>query len=107
MGIKLVKKSSEALARLKSFKKDLVYVPEFTNTKALQELVADIHKQFTDGEDGWDRNATSFSTNPLVLEDPGYPYLLVVGGDFTESMFAFQSKSDRDCVVSDYLPDMM
>lgn len=107
MGIKLVKKNSEARASLKTFKKDLVYVPEFTNTKALQELVADIHRQFMDGEDGWDGNATNFSANPLVLEDPGYPYLLVVGGDFAESMFAFQSKSDRDCVVSDYLPDMM
>jgi hypothetical protein len=107
MGIKLVKKNSEARARLKTFKKDLVYVPEFTNTKALQELVADIHDQYKNGEDGWVADAVSFAAKPLVLEDTGYPYLLIVGGDFAESIFAFQFKLDRDCVVSDYLPDMM
>ena len=107
MGIKLVKKNSEARASLKTFKKDLAYVPEFTNTKALQELVADIHKQFMDGEDDWEADAVNFAANPLILENTGYPYLLVVGGDFAESMFAFQTKSDRDCIISDYLPDRM
>lgn len=107
MGIKLIKKAGEALARLKTFKKDLVYVPEFTNTKALQGLVADIHNQYKNGEDGWEGDAVNFAANPPILENTGYPYLLVVGGDFAESMFAFQAKIDRDCVVSDYLPELM
>lgn len=105
MGIKMIKKAGEALVPLKTFKKDLVYVPEFTNTKALQELIGDIHIMYQNGEEGWDGDAVNFTSNPLVLESSDYPYLLVVGGDFAESMFAFQSKSDRDCIVSDYLPD--
>lgn len=107
MGIKFIKKNREGLRGLKTFKKDLVYVPEFTNTKALQELVADIHDQYENGEDGWEGDAVNFSSNPLILENTGYPYLLVVGGDFSESMYAFQDKSDRDCVVHDYLPELM
>lgn len=105
MGIKMIKKAGEALVPLKTFKKDLVYVPEFTNTKALQELIGDIHTMHQNGEEGWDGDAVNFASNPLVLESSDYPYLLVVGGDFGESMFAFQSKSDRDCIISDYLPD--
>lgn len=105
MGIKFIKKEREALANLKTFKKDLVYVPEFTNTKALRELIDDIHTMYQYGEEGWEGDAVSFSSYPRVLESSDYPYLLVAGGDFSESMYAFQSKSDRDCIVSDYLPD--
>lgn len=105
MGIKFIKKAGEALSPLKTFKKDLVYVPEFTDTKALHELIDDIHTMYQYGEEGWEGDAVNFSSYPRVLESSDYPYLLVVGGDFAESMFAFQSKSDRDCIVTDYLRD--
>jgi hypothetical protein len=105
MGIKFIKKTGEARANLKTFKKDLVYVPGFKNTKVLHELIDDIHAMYQYGEEGWEGDAVSFSSYPRVLESSDYPYLLVVGGDFAESMFAFQSKSDRDAIVIDYLPD--
>ncbi len=103
MGIKLVKKAGEALADLKTFKKDLVYVPEFTNEKALAGLVWDIHAQYKNGEDGWEGDATCSSYVPDIMALTDFPYLIAIGG--SDTLFAFQSKSDRDCVVSDYLPD--
>lgn len=108
MGIKLVKKNNEALRDLKTFKKDLVYVPEFTNPQALSDLVWDIHAQYKNGEDGWEGDAQSYSSIQRVMELTDYPYLIVVGNKdtrFGDTIYAFQSKSDRDCILNDYLRD--
>lgn len=108
MGIKLIKKTQEKLTKLPTVKKDLVYVPGFTNEKGLADLVSDIHAQFKNAqnggeESGWDGDATSFSSVPRVMELTDFPYLIAIGG--SDTLFAFQSKSDRDCILSDYLPD--
>lgn len=103
MGIKMIKKAGEALVPLKTFKKDLVYVPEFTHTKDLQELVDDIHTMYQNGEDGWGGDAQSFSSIQRVMELTDFPYLIAIGG--SDTLFAFQSESDRDCILSDYLSD--
>ncbi len=103
MGIKLVKKAGEALVPLKTFKKDLVFAPEFTNEKSLNDLVQDIHAQYKNGEDGWEGDAQSFSSIRRVMELTDFPYLIAIGG--SDTLFAFQSKSDRDAIISDYLPD--
>ena len=106
MGIKLIKKTNkkgEALRNLQTFKKDLVYVPEFTNEKVLSDLVWDIHAQHKNGEDGWEGDAQSFSSVPRIMELTDYPYLIAIGDSHT--LFAFQSKEDRDCILSDYLRD--
>lgn len=103
MGIKLIKKNNEALRDLKTFKKDLVFVPEFTNEKALSDLVWDIHAQYKNGEDGWEGDAQSFSSIQRVMELTDFPYLIAIGG--SDTLFAFQSESDRDCILSDYLRD--
>ena len=102
MGIRLIKKNREGLRDLKTFKKDLVYVPEFTNEKGLQELVADIHDQYKNGEDGWDGDA-HVALLPAAMALTDFPYLISIGGSNT--LFAFQSKSDRDVILSDYLRD--
>ena len=111
MGIKLIKKTNkkgEALRNLKTFKKDLVYVPEFTNEKGLSDLVWDIHSQYKNAqnggeESGWDGDAQSFSSVPRTMELTDFPYLIAIGGSHT--LFAFQSQSDRDCILNDYLRD--
>lgn len=103
MGIKLIKKTPEALRPLKVMEKDLVYVPDFTNETGLADLVGDIHAQYVNDEEGWAGDATCFSSIPRVMELDGFPYLIAIGG--SDTIFAFQSQSDRDCVVSDYLPD--
>ena len=101
MGIKLIKKN-EGLRNLKTFKKDLVYVPEFTNERGLQELVGDIHSMYKNGEEGWDGDACwSILKNVVDLTD--YPYLIAIGG--SNMIFAFTSESDRDCILMDYLRD--
>ena len=97
------KKAGEALANLKTFKKDLVYVPEFKNEGALADLVWDIHAQYMNGEDGWEGDAQCFSSVQRVMELTDFPYLIAIGG--SDTLYAFESKSDRDCIVSDYLPD--
>lgn len=102
MGIKLIKKN-EGLRDLKTFKKDLVYVPEFTNEAGLNDVVQDIHAQYKNGEDGWEGDAQSFSSIQRVMELTDFPYLIAIGG--SDTLFAFQSKSDRDCILSDYLRD--
>ena len=103
MGIKLIKKSNEGLRDLKTFKKDLVYVPEFTNESGLNDVVQDIHALYKNGEDGWEGDAQSFSSIQRVMELADYPYLIAIGD--SDTLFAFQSKSDRDVIVSDYLRD--
>lgn len=103
MGIKLVKKMGEGLRNLKTFKKDLVYVPEFTNEKALADLVWDIHAQYKNGEDGWDGDATCSSYLHDIMALTEYPYLIAIGD--SDTLFAFTTKSDRDCIISDYLRD--
>lgn len=103
MGIKLIKKAGEALVPLKTFKKDLVYVPEFTNEAGLNDVVQDIHAQYKNGEDGWEGDAQSFSSIQRVMELTDFPYLIAIGG--SDTLFAFQSESDRDCIISDYLSD--
>lgn len=105
MGIKLIKKTNkkgEALRNLQTFKKDLVCVPEFTNEKGLNDIVQDIHAQFKNGEDGWDGDA-HVARLPAAMALTDFPYLIAIGG--SDSLFAFQSKSDRDCILSDYLRD--
>lgn len=104
MGIKLIKKTKkgEALRNLKTFKKDLVYVPEFTNEKGLNGIVQDIHAQFKNGEDGWDGDAHA-ARLPAAMALTDFPYLIAIGN--SDSLFAFQSKSDRDCILNDYLRD--
>lgn len=105
MGIKLIKKTNkkgEALRDLKTFKKDLVYVPEFTNEKALSDLVEDIHALFKNGEEGWEGDA-HVARLPAAMALTDFPYLIAIGG--SDTLFAFQSKSDRDCILSDYLRD--
>lgn len=102
MGIKLIKKTNEGLRDLKTFKKDLVYVPEFTNEAGLNDVVQDIHAQYKNGEDGWDGDAhVGLLTSVMALTD--FPYLIAIGG--SDTLFAFQSKSDRDCILNDYLRD--
>lgn len=102
MGIKMIKKAGEALVPLKTFKTNMIYVPEFKNERGLQALVADIHAMYKNGEEGWDGDACwSILKNVVDLSD--YPYLIAIGG--SNMVFAFQSKTDRDCIVSDYLPD--
>lgn len=108
MGIKLIKKTQEKLTKLPTVKKDLVYVPGFTNEKGLADLVWDIHAQFKNAqnggeESGWDGDATCYSSVPRVMELTDFPYLIAIGG--SDTLFAFQSKLDRDCILSDYLPD--
>ena len=103
MGIKLIKKNNEALHNLSTFKKDLVYVPEFTNESGLNDLISDIHAQYKNGEDGWEGDAQAFSSIPRVMELTDFPYLIAIGD--SDTLFAFQSKSDRDCILNDYLRD--
>jgi hypothetical protein len=103
MGIKMIKKAGEALVPLKTFKKDLVYVPEFKNEAGLTDLVWDIHAMYKNGEEGWDGDATCFSSVSSIMDLTDFPYLIAIGG--SDTLFAFQSKTDRDCIVSDYLPD--
>ena len=103
MEIKLIKKKQEGLRNVKTFKKDLVFVPEFTNEKGLNDVVSDIHAQYKNGEDGWEGDAQSFSSIPSVMELTDFPYLISIGG--SDTLFAFQSKSDRDCIIDDYLSD--
>lgn len=108
MGIKLIKKTQEKLTELPTVEKDLVYVPGFTNEKGLAGLVGAIHAQYTEAqnggeESGWDGDATCYSSIPLVMELTDFPYLIAIGG--SDTVFAFQSESDRDCIISDYLPD--
>lgn len=102
MGIKLIKKTNEGLRDLKTFKKDLVYVPEFTNEAGLNDVVQDIHAQFKNGEDGWDGDA-HVARLPTAMALTDFPYLIAIGG--SDTLFAFQSKSDRDCILNDYLRD--
>ena len=107
MGIKLIKKTQEKLTKLPTVEKDLVYVPGFTNEAGLTDLVWDIHAQYKNAqgggeESGWDGDATCFSSVSSIM-DLDYPYLIAIGG--SDTLFAFQSKSDRDCILSDYLPD--
>lgn len=97
------KKKREGLRDLKTFKKDLVYVPEFTNEAGLNGVVQDIHAQYKNGEDGWGGDAQSFSSIQRVMELADFPYLIAIGG--SDTLFAFQSKSDRDCILLDYLRD--
>lgn len=96
------KKKHEGLRDLKTFKKDLVYVPEFANEKALADLVVDIHDLFKDGEEGWDGDA-HVAQLPAAMALTDFPYLIAIGG--SDTLFAFQSKSDRDCILNDYLRD--
>lgn len=102
MGIKLIKKSREGLRDLKTFKKDLVYVPEFTNEKGLNDVVQDIHEQYKNGEDGWDGDA-HVAQLPAAMALTDFPYLIAIGG--SDTLFAFTSKDDRDCILNDYLRD--
>ncbi len=97
------KKKREGLRDLKTFKKDLVYVPEFTNEAGLNDVVQYIHAQYKNGEDGWGGDAQSFSSIQRVMELTDFPYLIAIGG--SDTLFAFQSKSDRDCILLDYLRD--
>ena len=98
------KKAVEGLRNLRTFKKDLVYVPEFEDEKALTDLIWDIHTMYKNGEEGWDGDATCYSSVPRIMDLTEYPYMIAIGESST--LFAFTSKSDRDCVVSDYLPDL-
>lgn len=102
MGIKLIKKKREGLRDLKTFKKDLVFVPEFTNEKGLNDVVQDIHAQYKNGEDGWEGDAR-VARLPAAMALTDFPYLIAIGG--SDTLFAFQSKSDRDCILNDYLRD--
>lgn len=102
MAIKLIKKNNEGLRNLQTFKKDLVYVPEFTNEKGLNDLVWDIHAQYKNGEDGWEGDA-HVARLPAAMALTDFPYLIVIGD--SDTLFAFTSKSDRDCIISDYLRD--
>lgn len=107
MGIKLIKKTQEKLTKLPTVEKDLAYVPGFTNEKGLADLVQDIHAQYKEAqnggeESGWEGNAISAPLSE-VMELTDFPYLIAIGG--SDTVFAFQSKSDRDCIISDYLPD--
>ena len=89
---------------MKTEQKDLIYVPEFINESGLNDLVQDIHAQHENGEDGWEGDAQSFSSVPSVMKLADFPYLIAIGN--SDTIFAFTSKLDRDCVISDYLSDI-
>lgn len=93
---------------MKIEQKDLIYVPEFINESGLADLVWDIHAQFKNAqnggeESGWDGDATCYSSIQRVMELTDFPYLISIGN--SDTVFAFTSKLDRDCVLSDYIPD--
>lgn len=85
---------------------DMRYVPGFTNAKGLMWLLDTIHAQhveFMEGttdESGWCGDA---GYGPLSIILPRFKSFIVIGG--TDVVFGFTSKSDRDCVLSDYIPD--
>lgn len=107
MGIKLIKKTQEKITKLPTEQKDLVYVPGFTNEKGLTDLVADIHAQFKEAQNGGEESGWDGDANAWKLQDAmkalDHKYLLVIGA--SDIVFAFTSKSDRDVVISDYLSD--
>ena len=107
MRINLIKKTQEGRRPLSVEKKSITYVPHFTNEKGLSDLVADIHAQYKDAQDGGEESGWDGDAKALELKDAmnslDYPYLLAIGGSNT--VFAFTSESDRDCVIIDYLPD--
>ena len=106
MGIKLIKKTQEKINKLPTEQKDLVYVPGFTKADELAELVNDIHNQFKElgpEESGWDGDAMVCTKLSDAMKAPGLTYLLAVGD--SDTVFAFASKYDRDCMIMDYLPD--
>lgn len=93
---------------MKTEQKDLIYVPEFINESGLGELVSDIHAQWVaaqdDGEEsGWEGDAR-VCTLSSAMKAPEFKYLIAIGN--SDTIFAFTSKSDRDCVISDYLSDI-
>lgn len=88
--------------------KDLIYVPEFINESGLADLVWDIHAQYKNAagggeESGWEGDARAFSL-VSAMKATDFKYLIVIGN--SDTVFAFTSKSDRDCVLSDYIPDI-
>lgn len=105
MAIKI--KVRESLSPMPVEKKDLVYVPKFINESGLNDLVWDIHAQYKNAangeeESGWEGDARAFSFRS-AMKATEFKYLIAIGN--SDTIFAFTSKLDRDCVLSDYLPD--
>ena len=85
---------------------DIRYVPDFANAKGLMSLLDDIHGQHTafmkgDEDDaGWDGDAGYGQLSAIL---PRFKYFIVIKG--SDAVYGFTSKDDRDCVLSDYIPD--
>ena len=85
---------------------DVRYVPSFTNAKGLMWLLDTIHTQhveFMEGasdEVGWCGDA---GYGPLSVILPRFQSFITIGS--TDVVFGFTSVPDRNCVLSDYIPD--